>query len=273
MADSAFEPAGSDRVVTVLRASPMREAQIYARLQSSGLPAPRAQGEAFADPDGHRYVVVQQGETEPWRLEEQPPRIDALRLSVDDLAESIQFYGERLGLTPVGASPASATFATGNVDLVLEQAVPPVIGTPPRWGFLTVFYTPDIQKTRTSLMRAGVPGITDARFSQIGGTARFKDPTGHRICLYQPSEECFGWESGALLQQIVSGPSARRCRRRCNDRHLHPVRPSGYETLEHAARQRHARAAGAGENLEAIVDARRCTASAACSTSVAEPAR
>lgn len=207
IADSAFDPAGSDRVVTVFGASAMREAQVYARLQAQGLTAPRVQGGEFADGDGHRYAIRPGAVSEPWMLEESPPRIDALRYSVDDLAASIEFYGGRLGLTLTHRTSSSATFASGNVDLILtarEAATPP---GPPRWGYLTVFHTADVYETCDGLRDLGLSDLTAVRFSQIGGTSRFKDPTGHRFCLYQPSEECLSWESGPLLQQIIGGPT------------------------------------------------------------------
>lgn len=209
IADSAFDPAGSDRVVTVFGASPMREAQVYARLQAQNMTAPRVQGAEFADPDGHRYAIRPAGVSEPWMVEESPPRIDALRYSVDDLPASIEFYGGRLGLTLTGRTPTSATFASGNVDLVLEAPDRTAASAPPRWGFLTVFHTLDIYDTCDGLRELGLQDLTAVRFSQIGGTSRFKDPTGHRFCLYQPSEECLSWESGPLLQQIISGPVRR----------------------------------------------------------------
>jgi len=209
IADSAFDPAGSDRVVTVFGASPMREAQVYARLQANGLAAPRIQGGEFADPDAHRFALCPRALTEPWMMEEAPPRLEALRLSVDDLPASIRFYREQLGLTLVTRSETSATFASGNVDLVLHTRDAEASSEPPRWGFLTVFHTEDVRDTTDALRDLGVTGITAARFSQIGGTSRFKDPTGHRFCLYQPSAECLGWESGPLLQQIIDGPIRR----------------------------------------------------------------
>jgi catechol 2,3-dioxygenase-like lactoylglutathione lyase family enzyme len=208
IADNAFDPAGSDRVVTAFGASAMREAQVYARLQANGMAAPQVQGGEFDDPDRHRFVLRQRALTEPWMIEESPPRLEELRFSVDDLVESILFY-ERLGLTFVTRSASSATFASGNVDLVLQVRDPATDHAPPRWGFLTVFHTEDIHATCDALRDLGLTGLTAVRFSQIGGTARFKDPTGHRFCLYQPSAECFGWESGLLLQQIVNGPIRR----------------------------------------------------------------
>jgi hypothetical protein len=39
--------------------------------------------------------------------------------------------------------------------------------------------------------------------SEIGATARFEDPSGHRICIYEPSKECLSWSSGAKVMEIM----------------------------------------------------------------------
>ena len=204
VADTGFDKERSDRVVTVFGATAMREAHVYARLQSCGLQAPHTTGGGFADRDGHQYAIRPGRRSDTWAFDEPAPCIQALHFSVDDLAASIRFYEEALGIYLIHRTASTATFATGNIRFVLDATTK--TEPPPRRGYLTVFYSPDIDETHEALRDRGLV-LTDVRLSEIGSTCRFKDPTGHRFCLYEPSEECLRWESGPTVTRIIQSPS------------------------------------------------------------------
>jgi predicted enzyme related to lactoylglutathione lyase len=200
LADSAFESGGSDRVVTVLSADPVREAKIYAELQVGGFTAPQHPGGIFCDRNNHNFMVRSAPFVE---YSDAPPTIDELHFEVNDLAESMQFYSELLNLELIRKSAESLTFTTVNMKLVLHSR-PDRKQVVPRREFLTVFSTEDIQGTYSSLQERGVKFRAPVRFSEIGGTVRFVDPTGHVFCLYEPSQACQMWGSGPKLMEIMA---------------------------------------------------------------------
>jgi predicted enzyme related to lactoylglutathione lyase len=200
VADSAFDLGGSDRVLTVFEADPVREAKIYADLQVSGFGAPQQPGEVFHDFNNHCFMV--RSTSVPEFLDE-PAVLDELHFEVDDLEGALRFYAELLNLELIGKTAESLTFTTVNMKLVLHG--PPLVKrTAPRRGFLTVFSTEDIQQTGRELEQRGVQFRAPVRFSEIGGTVRFLDPTGHVFCLYEPSPTCLSWGSGTKLMEIMA---------------------------------------------------------------------
>ncbi|GAA0459749.1 hypothetical protein Ade02nite_13820 [Paractinoplanes deccanensis] len=146
------------------------------------------------DPHGHHFL-----------LGDRPPVVAELRLRVTDLAASVAFYRDVLGLRQ--PDPGTAAFATGSVPIVLTAAPLAADGRRIRHDtYLLVFHTPDIDRTAAELSAAGLTftgrGVGSKR---IGRTIRFTDPSGHRFCLYEPSDEALGDRSGATLRQILIG--------------------------------------------------------------------
>jgi hypothetical protein len=45
---------------------------------------------------------------------------------------------------------------------------------------------------------------TRVGYSDIGGTTRFVDPSGHVFCLYEPSQESLTWGSGSKVKEITA---------------------------------------------------------------------
>ncbi len=196
--DSGFESASSDRIVTLLAGSPVREAEIYAELQIHGYAAPLELGGVFSDRDNHQFAIHRGSLSEGLS----DIAVDELHLEVNDLQQSMCFYGDQLGLELLQKNASSLVFTSDNLKLVLHNK-PCGRLAEPRRGFLTVFHTPDILKTYYALHDRGVQFRARVRFSEIGGTARFVDPSGHVYCLYQPSEECLTWGSGPKLMEII----------------------------------------------------------------------
>ncbi len=173
-----------------------------ARLVAHGCTA--SAGGVFTDPDGHHYVIRAAPSASRLGPEVSVPE---LRLVVGDLAASLSFYGETLGLELRGRTDGELRFATGSIDLVLQHGRAAPDGRPGRHdGYLIVFHTGDVQRAFEGLRGRGLrfkqPRVG---FSAIGGTARFTDPTGHTYCLYEPSAVSLSWGSGLKVRQIVGG--------------------------------------------------------------------
>ncbi len=194
-----FPDDASDALVTVVAVDWSRGVQPGVR--DFGVVQRRADGTLFTDSSGHHYLFVS---ADPASVE---PAVHELRLAVDDLDESVQFYEEFLDLELIRQRDESARFATGSVDLVLEQRDRALDGRAlRRQTCLLVFHAADIEETHDALVARGV-GFGNKRpaYSEIGGTSRFDDPSGNRWCLYQPSEECLAWESGPKVIDVIAG--------------------------------------------------------------------
>jgi catechol 2,3-dioxygenase-like lactoylglutathione lyase family enzyme len=144
---------------------------------------------------GHRFLLGSR------------PVVTEFRLQVMDLAMAIRFYRDALGLSVLDSTARTARLATGTVPLALEEDQRRTADGSARYdGHLLVFHTPDLRATRTLLAERGVRFTgRQIRRRDIGDTIRFTDPSGHGLCLYQPSEEVLGWPSGVKVKQILTG--------------------------------------------------------------------
>ncbi|GGQ49224.1 VOC family protein [Couchioplanes azureus] len=169
-------------------------------------------GDDFTDADGHHY-----------RFTGAPadPGLDAeigeLRVAVPDLDAALPFYRDVLGLRPETVTGDSARFRTGTLDLTVYHAAQSPDGRPIRHNAcLMVFYTGDVVAAERDLRERGLTFSQGAGFSDIGGTARFRDPSGHVFCLYQPSAESLTWGSADKVMELMtsrpSGSSSRNYR-------------------------------------------------------------
>jgi catechol 2,3-dioxygenase-like lactoylglutathione lyase family enzyme len=128
-----------------------------------------------------------------------------LTLAVDDLTTSMGFYRDVLGLEPLVVDLRRAVMRTGTVPIMLEKRDHAVDGRRiRRSGYLLVFHTPEIDGTCAHLRSAGVT-FSGVRVSSTapGRTARFADPSGHQLCLYEPSEQALSWSSGQKVRELV----------------------------------------------------------------------
>ncbi|HKT03827.1 MAG TPA: VOC family protein [Rugosimonospora sp.] len=180
-ADRKFRSAASDAVTLVCRTS-------------ADLP------ETLTDVDGHHYELLREPPADAALVTD----IVAVRLAVTDLAESVRFYRDVLGLSPSGPEPQGYRFRTGSLDLVLyESTVDPDLV---RYNAcLLVFYTSDCEAAEQALIRRGLRFRSTTGVSDIGATARFNDPSGHVYCLYQPSAESLQWGSAAKVMDLMTG--------------------------------------------------------------------
>jgi catechol 2,3-dioxygenase-like lactoylglutathione lyase family enzyme len=201
---SRFERDASDALVTAIA------------IDADDIEGPLARG-GFGVSTGRRGVFTERhGHHFEFRPKPSgPSTIEELQLTINDLEASIAFYRDVLDMPLVHRSADAARFAAGELDLVLHRATTAADGRRPFLkSYLPVFYTPDIVATQRELIARGIyfrhpqPG-----FSEIGGSSRFEDPSGHTLCLYQPSEECLTWGSGPKVIELIKsngGSNARR---------------------------------------------------------------
>jgi catechol 2,3-dioxygenase-like lactoylglutathione lyase family enzyme len=203
---SGFDPHASDALVTAVAIDAVDLEERLAR-SCFGVSCPRG---IFTERHGHHFKFR--------RKPSGPPTIEELRLVTNDLETSIAFYCNVLEFPLLHRTPDEARFAAGELDLVIYCGAMAADGRLPYLkSYLPVFYTPDIAKTQRELIARGVffrcprPG-----FSEIGGTSRFKDPSGHTLCLYQPSDECLTWGSGPKVIELIRSKRTSNARR-CNE--------------------------------------------------------
>ncbi len=202
LAVNTFAREASDGITTVFAADPQHEARIYARLYTAGLHPPRQPGAVFPDHDNHSYAVRSTPRVSAPDSEHRVSRVTELRLAVADLKKSVAFYREVLGFPQIEADREHAVLAAANLRFVLHRMKPQ--GPVRQDGLLIVFHTPDIDEMYDTLAQRGLDfkNLT-VRYSEIGGAVRFRDPTGHTFCLYEPSEESLTWESGTKVKQLM----------------------------------------------------------------------
>jgi predicted enzyme related to lactoylglutathione lyase len=130
-------------------------------------------------------------------------RLVAVTVYVRDLAESSEFYERRVGLRPLYADDAMAIYDAGMVMLWLRAASDDgVVLTGYRDEATdTVFMVDDIARARTALEARGIEFFRNRTY-EIGQVTDFYDPNGHRLMLYQPSEEALSWPSAGKLRAI-----------------------------------------------------------------------
>jgi|GEM_PF-1524078 len=126
-----------------------------------------------------------------------------LVLYVNDLEESREFYERQLGLRVIEADESSAKYDTGLVMLCLNRASDYGVTLTGRRDDSSdvVFLVDDINAARESLEARGVTFIR-RRTYEIGLVTDFYDPNGHRLMIYEPSEQALSWPSGQKLRDV-----------------------------------------------------------------------
>lgn len=134
-------------------------------------------------------------------------------LFVRDTDETQTFYHDDLGLRDVEGGPCSRSSDHSDEEGVVKYDAGLLLSThlSPRAlteGYLKsvapVFYVRNVEHAVRALSRRreGVsPSVTR---SGIGVVASLDDPTGHRLYLYEPSEEAMRTPSGQKIQEILA---------------------------------------------------------------------
>ncbi|HEY7405832.1 MAG TPA: VOC family protein [Candidatus Angelobacter sp.] len=113
-------------------------------------------------------------------------RISAVMLGVRDMNQAIEFYKEKLGLTPLMQEPALALFQCGSVMLGLSRGhvnlAPHVAGATE-----IVFAVDNVRATHAALSARGVSFMNEPRqATPTDWVAHFKDPDGHILSIFGP---------------------------------------------------------------------------------------
>lgn len=198
---SRFREGDSDALVTAFA---VPTGWPFDRLRAGGMVRETADG-VFTDAEGRHFAFLPTPGLDRTVVEE-------LRLVSPELDASAAFYRDVLDLEELERTGDDALFATGSVPIRLVRGeAGPDGGRLRRHSYLVVFHAAEIQRTREALVERGLefrgPRVG---FSEIGGTIRFDDPAGHRLCLYVPSPESLTWGSGPKVIEIARGQALAR---------------------------------------------------------------
>jgi catechol 2,3-dioxygenase-like lactoylglutathione lyase family enzyme len=112
-------------------------------------------------------------------------RTDFVSVPVTDMARSVQFYGETLGLEQVGEGGFPEFQLGENVSLYLID--PTNVGSEfsaPHSASIAL-RVPDVQATRSELETKGVAFSGDIHDSGVCHMAFFRDPDGNALMLHR----------------------------------------------------------------------------------------
>jgi catechol 2,3-dioxygenase-like lactoylglutathione lyase family enzyme len=201
---SRFDDENSDGLVTVFNVDPAWPAQ---RLRDAKTILTTQDEELYTDTQGHHYVFRKfPAESAAAAARLPGPTVEEIRLTVQDLDVSIAYYRDILGLELLSQTEKVARFATGTVTLALERGELAPDGKNLAYNtYLIVFYCPHIEEMYSIMLKRGLEFKSNrVDYNEVGGTVRFDDPSGHRFCLYVPSEVSLKWESGPKVTEIAA---------------------------------------------------------------------
>jgi predicted enzyme related to lactoylglutathione lyase len=151
-----------------------------------------------------------------------------LFLFVRDAEEAEAFYHDDLGLRDIEGGPCSQTTAGDEPGVTKYDTGGVIVSThyikltpaaaeamrrenPPRALFdehlksvVPVFFVKDAKHAAQTISRRRAGFNPKVTRSGIGVVASFDDPSGHRLCLYEPSEEALQLPSGQKIREILS---------------------------------------------------------------------
>ena len=117
-------------------------------------------------------------------------QVGVVMLGVKDLARSVAFYRDTLGLPPQGEVPGEfAFFNAGSAMLALS--VPLVKNSEHIVGATEiVFAVDDVRAAHAALRERGVAFTVEPRVvNPPMWSANFNDPDGHRLSIYGPEKK------------------------------------------------------------------------------------
>jgi len=115
-------------------------------------------------------------------------QVSNIFLGTTDLARSVVFYRDTLGLTLQLESEGFAFFDIGEVTLSLSTAHA-ALANPPAGATEVVFGVPDVMSAHAALSARGVEFLNAPR--NVTGdqwAANFRDPDGHLLSIFGPEK-------------------------------------------------------------------------------------
>lgn len=117
-------------------------------------------------------------------------RISMVSLGVSDMARSVKFYGETLGLVMSGVPGDVAFFRVGDVVLLLNRPLGQVAGSgsgPLAGAVEVIFPVESVVAAHANLEKRGCRFLAGPREVTTGRwAATFTDPDGHRLTILGP---------------------------------------------------------------------------------------
>ena len=119
-------------------------------------------------------------------------RVGVVMLGVRDLASSVAFYRDKLGLMVVSQSEGFAFINGGGVTLALSEGLATAHGRsgPLAGATEVVFSVDDVRNAHQQLAERGVSFTHEPRV--VSGpmwAANFNDPDGHLLSIFGPSSK------------------------------------------------------------------------------------
>jgi catechol 2,3-dioxygenase-like lactoylglutathione lyase family enzyme len=129
--------------------------------------------------------------------------IVSLIMYVHGLDESADYYHRRLGLPVIESHPGRVRLDGGLLEIWLEPAGEHGVTLFGRRDDSSdvVFLTEDLEATRAALESRGVR-FERRRSYEVGLVTDFYDPNGHRLMLYQPSDQALTWPSAPKVREV-----------------------------------------------------------------------
>jgi len=113
-------------------------------------------------------------------------RVGVIMLGATDLARSVAFYGDKLGLSLQAQAEGFAFFDGGGVTLALSQPLARALGEKPG-AAQVVFSVEDVRAAYEALHARGIT-FSGEPFNATGSmwAANFTDPDGHHLAIFGP---------------------------------------------------------------------------------------
>ena len=114
-------------------------------------------------------------------------KISMISLGVREMARSVQFYGETLGLKMLGQPGEVTMFEGGGVRVVLNRPLGTAAGNEIVGAVEVIFSVDSVADAHLALAARGCTFIREPReIYPVGWAATFTDPDGHRLTILGP---------------------------------------------------------------------------------------
>ena len=114
-------------------------------------------------------------------------RVSMIALGVTDMAKSVKFYGETLGLQISGKPGELTFFQAGSVTLALNRPLGKAAGQAIAGAVEVIFPVPSVAAAHQALVERGCHFVALPREVTTGTwAATFTDPDGHKLTILGP---------------------------------------------------------------------------------------